>query len=490
MEFILLLSILKIRFLKLKPRYKAYINKLTEKDEYWNDLKDTIQRGKQREKELKWTVNEITSKFELEINKFEITKMTLNEMVDKNERITHMYNNVTSENDKLKTDVKAMQNDNALLFKKVVGLQDELVKFYNDSNAKNQAYVCEWKQKKQEEHKQPKQRAMSMMETVQDKFDIAIEEGKNEDFDFKFDMSFGLPRTAVYKKVVDEWEVTSLTYNFRGTSIATGSANGVLKLWDPLHGGEVKSLKNYGQAVWALSFSSDNQNLMACYVDGSIRVWQTDDMKLVNNFHGHSDTINCSSFSHTDNALITGSSDRKIKLWDINKGVCTKSFSAFSGCLSVDSLPYGSLIASGHQDGTVKFWTPRQKDFIEKMAPHDSPITSVNFTHDGRYLLTTSQDHTVKLIDVKQFEEISMFEHENYLNGSKTSRSCISPTGDYAVIGSKNGSVIILKLKFDEIELEEIYNGEHSSWVSIWNWQPSGGSFSTADVKGNFIIWQ
>lgn len=77
------------------------------------------------------------------MNKFEVTKMTLNEMVDKNERITHMYNNVTSENDKLKTDVKAMQNDNALLFKKVVGLQDELVKFYNDSNAKNQAYVCE-----------------------------------------------------------------------------------------------------------------------------------------------------------------------------------------------------------------------------------------------------------------------------------------------------------------------------------------------------------
>jgi autophagy-related protein 16 len=471
-------------------RYKVYINKLNDKDEYWNDLKETIHRGKLREKELKRTVNETAYNYEQEKSKYEITKMTLNEVADKLERVTDHYNNVMAENDKLKVDVKQMQNDNALLFKKVVGLQDELVKFYNESNSQNQSCPCEWKQKKEEEKVQSKPRALSMIETVQDKFDVAIEESKNDDADFNFNWSFGLPSSAVYKKVVDEWEVTSLAYNFRGTSIATGSANGVLKLWDPLHGGEVRSLKNYGQAVWALSFSSDNQNLMACYVDGSIRVWQTEDYKLVNNFHGHSDIINCSSFSHTDNALITGSSDRKIKLWDIHKGVCTKSFSAFSGCLAVDSLPYGSLIASGHQDGTVKFWTPRQKEAIEKIELHDSPITSVNFTQDGRYLLTTSLDHTIKLIDVRQFEEISTFDNENYINGSRTSRSCISPAGDYAVVGSKNGSVIVLKLKFDELELEEIYNGEHSSCVSIWSWQPSGGSFSTADVQGNFIIWQ
>lgn len=148
------------------------------------------------------------------------------------------------------------------------------------------------------------------------------------------------------------------------------------------------------------------------------------------------------------------------------------------------------MIASGHQDGTVKFWTPRQKEYIQQIEPHDSPVTSVNFSLDGRYLMTTSLDHTIKLIDVKQFEEISMFEHEQYLNGNKTSRSGISPNGDYAVIGSKNGSVIVIKLGLDEIQLEEIYTGEHNSCINVCTWQPSGGSFTTADSTGNFIIWQ
>jgi len=207
-------------------------------------------------------------------------------------------------------------------------------------------------------------------------------------------------------------------------------------------------------------------------------------------FHGHSDLINCSSYSHTDNSLITGSADRKIKLWDIEKGICTKSFSGFSSCLSLDSLPYGSLMVSGHNDGSIKFWTPRQKEFIQQMQPHESPVTSVNFTSDGRYCLTTSLDHTVKLIDVKQFEELGVFEHDKYINGSRTSLSGISPCGDFAVFGSKNGSVFVIKLKYNELELEEIHVGEHSCCVNICDWQPGGGSFTTADSNGNFIIWQ
>ena len=119
-------------------------------------------------------------------------------------------------------------------------------------------------------------------------------------------------------------------------------------------------------------------------------------------------------------------------------------------------------MVSGHQDGTVKFWTGKQKECIQEIEAHDNSVTSVNLTTDGRYLLTTSMDHTVKLFDAKHFEEISVFEHEEYINGDKTSRSCVSPNGDYAVIGSKNGSVIVLKIAYDGLQLEEIYQGEHS----------------------------
>ena len=232
--------------------------------------------------------------------------------------------------------------------------------------------------------------------------------------------SYWVPTKPAQKKIVDECEVTSLWYNFRGNLIATGAANGTLKLWDSLYGSEFKRLNSFKEAILALTFSTDNQNLIAWYADWTIRIWTMNSNKPYNNFHGHSDWINCCSFSHSSNSLITGSSDRQIKLWDIVKGFCTKSFSGLSTWLSLDSVQYGSLFASGHKDGTVKLWTPNTKNWVKQIEVHESGITSVNFTSEGRYLMTTSQDHEIKLIDVKRFEEISMFEHDSYTNGCNT----------------------------------------------------------------------
>ena len=94
---------------------------------------------------------------------------------------------------------------------------------------------------------------------------------------------------------------------------------------------------------------------------------------------------------------------------------------------------------------------------VKQIEVHESGITSVNFTSEGRYLMTTSQDHIIKLIDVKKFEVVWEFENDMYINGSNTSRSSISPGGDHAVIGSNNGSVLVLKLNYGDIALDEIY---------------------------------
>ena len=173
--------------------------------------------------------------------------------------------------------------------------------------------------------------------------------------------NYWVPTKPTHKKLVDEWEITALAYNFRGNLIATGWGNGTLKLWDAIHGSEYKRLTNFKEAIMALTFSTDNHNLIAWYADGTIRAFAMDNIKPFISFHGHSDLINWSSFSHSNNVLITGSSDRQIKLWDVLKGISTSSYSCLSTWYSLDSVPYGSLFASGHNDGTVKFWTPNNK---------------------------------------------------------------------------------------------------------------------------------
>ena len=429
--------------------------------------------------------------YELEKKKTDVIKMTLTEVCDKLDRTNDQYNSVKTENEKLRNDVKAAQADNALLFKKVVNLQDQLVSMYNsmheESKTPKQSDSADEFEVTETEMRE--RRTQSCFVKHHD-LDLEVEKEKDDQLQMISILGSRLPTKALHKKIVDEAEVSALAYNFRGDMVAWGSSEGCLKIYEPLHGSDVRTLKNFNKGITTITFSTDSQNLIAAYLDGTIRVWRLDSMKPVNNFYGHSDMINCSSYSHTSDSLITGSSDRSVKLWDITKGIANKTFPGWSTCYSVDAVPYGSVFATGHNDGTVKFWTPNNKTFIKSVDAHVDSVTSVNFSGDGRFLMSTSRDHTIKLIDIRYFDEICMFESDHYVNGSNTSRSAVSPSGDYAVIGSNNGSVIVLKLLNDEVEIEEIYNKEHISWVNTCAWQPTGGSFATADNKGCMLIWQ
>jgi predicted nucleic acid-binding Zn-ribbon protein len=97
-----------------------------------------------------------------------VTKLTLTEIIDKLDRTTNQYNVILKDNAKLNKDVKSLQSDNALLFKKVVGLQDEIVQMMNQKNEEE-----EWVIGQREEDMRAK-RTMSCIDTIKEKFDLEV----------------------------------------------------------------------------------------------------------------------------------------------------------------------------------------------------------------------------------------------------------------------------------------------------------------------------
>jgi len=118
---------------------------------------------------------------------------------------------------------------------------------------------------------------------------------------------------------------------------------------------------------------------------------------------------------------------------------------------------------------------------------HDEIITSVCFSSCGRYVLTNSRDHSLKWIDLRQYKILYTFEDMNYVNTSVTNTASLSPSDKYAVVGSKNGQVLILNMKTGVVE--EMYENEHFSGVVSSQWHPMGGRFGTLDSAGNLFFW-
>lgn len=59
--------------------------------------------------------------------------------------------------------------------------------------------------------------------------------------------------------------------------------------------------------------------------------------------------------------------------------------------------PSGELIASSSHDKTVRLWIPTIRGQTEEFRAHISAVRSVDFSYDGLFLVTASDDKSVKV---------------------------------------------------------------------------------------------
>ena len=95
-------------------------------------------------------------------------------------------------------------------------------------------------------------------------------------------------------------------------------------------------------------------------------------------FTGHHNSVNSVSFSPTGDAIATASDDGTAKLWDLQ----------------------GNLLAdyNGYKGNLLK----GEADFVELKTP----IYSLCFSRDGKFLITGSQDGKVRFWPVESLDEL------------------------------------------------------------------------------------
>jgi WD40 repeat protein/serine/threonine protein kinase len=181
----------------------------------------------------------------------------------------------------------------------------------------------------------------------------------------------------------------------------------------------------------------------------------------VGTFEGHAGQVNSACLSVDGRLTLSGSSDRKLKLWDMATRQCLRTFEGHtenvgSVCLSAD----GRFVLSGSNDKTLKLWDPATGKCLRTFEGHTKSVNSACLSADGRFALSGSGDRTLKLWEVATGRCLRSL--EGHIGG--VGSACLSADGRFALSGSSDTT----------LKLWDVATGQclrsfvgHQDWVRL-----------------------
>lgn len=471
-------SVNKIELQELKEKNRVLQQKLIEARERVDQLMDGKDEVEVNAEGLQEMVESLQKDKDTLQKNCDQQKNVITELVEQLEIKSKEKNGVEAENEALTDKIKELQGDNALLFKKVCDLQQQQVDKMNEINKL-------YDQIKTNQVDTLQKKNMEEDTVVRKPFDL-----RGSIMDGYIKQNFKVPDTPLHTVTAHSKEAICVEFDTRGTMLATGGGDGLIKLWDFEKGQDLHHF-NLKFPATCLGFSPDNDLMAGGAVNKQVKIWNLKTQRQQISFPGHTGNINDLKFSYTDKTLITGSSDRTIKTWDYYKGFCNKTYGCTSSCFTIDVVPNESLFVSGHLDGALRFWSGESEKKVHEIKDlHSDAISSVTILPGGKHILTNSRDHTLKLIDLNTYKVIDTFEHDSFLNPSNVNRACVSTNGKFGAVGSRNGTLVVFEITPHGFRFEEAYEDLHIESINSVRWQPDGPHMASVDASGMMIIWE
>ena len=101
--------------------------------------------------------------------------------------------------------------------------------------------------------------------------------------------------------------VFSVAFSTDGKTLASGSSDRTIKLWDVATGQNTATLTGHTNEVTSVAFSPDGKTLASGSLDKTIKLWDVATRKNTATLNGHTDWVSSVAFSPDGKTLASGS---------------------------------------------------------------------------------------------------------------------------------------------------------------------------------------
>jgi WD40 repeat protein len=237
--------------------------------------------------------------------------------------------------------------------------------------------------------------------------------------------------------------------------VVSASEDKTLRLWD------LKSGKPIDEPLEACTLEYQYPDLSPEYQ--SVRVWLTEDNETVHTPDGQSDWVNSVAVT-PDGCLAVSASGHQIRLWDLVNRKAIRPIEGHSDVIySVALTSDGRRAISASRDRLLLLWDLENgKAILPRFEGHTDAVRAVAVTPDGRFAVSGSLDRTLLHWDLKSGLLWNLERDGPGAKGKEGARKpigpleghtdavycvALTPDGDFAVSGSRDGTIILWDLK-------------------------------------------
>jgi small GTP-binding protein len=263
-------------------------------------------------------------------------------------------------------------------------------------------------------------------------------------------------------------EIKTLAFAPEGRTLATGSQDNTVKLWDAHTGKLLRTLKGHQDWIWGVAFDPAGRTLVSGGEDATIKLWHVPKGELLHTLKGHQKRILGVAFDHRGEVVASASEDNTVKLWEARSGTLLRTLDDSQTVLTVAFDPLGITLASAGNDDTAKLWEVRSGKLLRVFEGHSESVCSVAFDPVGRLLASASGDTTVKLWEARSGKLLRTLE------GHTATVEVIrfSPNGLLLASKSQDGTIRVWKCETWET-IAVIPMPTRGAWIPALGFHPT-----------------
>jgi WD40 repeat protein len=220
------------------------------------------------------------------------------------------------------------------------------------------------------------------------------------------------PVSAMSGNITEVWAVA---ISADGARVVTAGAAGAVQVVDAAMALSENSF-NYdpdaaaGDAPMCLSLalSPDGARLAVGAQDGSVRLFDVETgAPVTRRMDGHSGPVRSVAFVPGEASIVTCADDGLVNYYDAESAALAISLRGHAGMvLSAAPSPCGKYVATGSSDRKLKVWDRKLREQVFTSSEHTDSVWGVAYVADGKRIVSVADDASIGVVDCEHADVV------------------------------------------------------------------------------------